>query len=229
MPRRARARSSAPKDRRPSPEGPFHNPFLGRASELKELISRPQPPPARPARPSPVSEADLFRAHVADVKPLKRSRETALPSARPEPLPAVDEDLEALAELEDLVSGFKPLDVRDTDEYVEGARPGLNPEILRRLRDGLYPINGHLDLHGFNLGQARERVGRFLVESRRRGLRGVLIVHGRGLSSPQGQPVLKPHLVSWLSRTGLSKQVLAFATARPYDGGAGALYVLLRR
>ena len=45
---------------------------------------------------------------------------------------------------------------------------------------------------------------------------------------PDGKPIIKRHLVGWLSRSGLRKNVLAFATARPYDGGGGALYVLLK-
>jgi len=68
-----------------------------------------------------------------------------------------------------------------------------------------------------------------VAEARQDGKRCVLVVHGRGLHSKDQRPVLKEAVVNWLGRTGLRKQVLAFCTARPYDGGAGALYVLLRR
>ena len=72
-------------------------------------------------------------------------------------------------------------------------------------------------------------VDRFLDASVRAGPRCLLIVHGRGLNSKDRTPVLKERLKTWLSRGRASHLVLAFATARPHDGGAGALYVLLRR
>jgi DNA-nicking Smr family endonuclease len=68
----------------------------------------------------------------------------------------------------------------------------------------------------------------FLLESFKNGLRCVLIVHGRGLNSPESLPVLKEGLPQWLNRGRVRKVVLAFATARPYDGGTGATYVFLR-
>jgi DNA-nicking Smr family endonuclease len=86
-----------------------------------------------------------------------------------------------------------------------------------------------VDLHGLGTEAAKEALERFLVESRRRGHRCVLVVHGRGLHSKDQVPVIKERMGAWLSRGRLSKIVLAFATARPTDGGAGASYVLLRR
>ena len=69
----------------------------------------------------------------------------------------------------------------------------------------------------------------FLRRSRQGGKRCVLLVHGRGTHSKDQLPVLKEALRGWLPSHRLGRQVLAFATARPADGGAGALYVLLRR
>jgi DNA-nicking Smr family endonuclease len=57
----------------------------------------------------------------------------------------------------------------------------------------------------------------------------VLIIHGRGRRSKDQIPVLKERLKVWLSRGRVGRGVLAFCTARPADGGAGALYVLLRK
>ena len=76
---------------------------------------------------------------------------------------------------------------------------------------------------------ARPAVERFLHEALRAGHRCVLVVHGRGHNSKDRTPVLKEKLVSWLARSALSRMVLAFTSARPHDGGAGAMYVLLRR
>ncbi|MEW5726158.1 MAG: Smr/MutS family protein [Thermodesulfobacteriota bacterium] len=209
--------------------GPFHNPFRDQAKDLSALVARPAPAPPAP-KPSPADEDEegLWLKAMSEVRPLDAGPLTAQPKVKPPVRPAENEDLEVLTHLADLVSGNLPLDVRDTDEYVEGARPGLNPALLSRLSEGFYPVQEHLDLHGLNLTQAEARVARFLHESRRRGLRCVLIIHGRGLKSPDRHPVLKPHLVDWLSRSGMRKHVLAFTSARPYDGGAGAVYVLLK-
>jgi DNA-nicking Smr family endonuclease len=138
-------------------------------------------------------------------------------------------DLETLRELEALVSGEAPFDIADTDEYVEGHVSGLDPALVRKLRGGEYSVQGHADLHGLTREEARREVVRFLKESRRRGQRCVLLVHGRGLHSEEQVPVLKEALRSWLATARFGRHVLAFATARPQDGGAGALYVLLRR
>jgi DNA-nicking Smr family endonuclease len=56
----------------------------------------------------------------------------------------------------------------------------------------------------------------------------VLIVHGRGLGSKDNVPVLKEKLTAWLTRGAIGRHVLAFTSARPWDGGTGAVYVLLR-
>jgi DNA-nicking Smr family endonuclease len=76
---------------------------------------------------------------------------------------------------------------------------------------------------------AQEEVEKFLLNAVRTGLRCVLIVHGRGLNSPGQVAVLKERVKLWLTRGKLARSVLAFASARSYDGGSGALYVLLRR
>jgi DNA-nicking Smr family endonuclease len=76
---------------------------------------------------------------------------------------------------------------------------------------------------------AREALMAFVLESVRKGRRAILIVHGRGRGSPGGMPVLKHATAHWLSHGTTSGYVLAFSTARPADGGAGAMYVLLRR
>jgi DNA-nicking Smr family endonuclease len=100
---------------------------------------------------------------------------------------------------------------------------------LTRLRQGQFAVQSHLDLHGRTRVEARQEVEQFVVASRQRGLRCVLIVHGRGLNSRDQIPVLKQALKVWLARGRIARSVLAFCTARPSDGGAGAVYVLLRR
>ncbi len=90
-------------------------------------------------------------------------------------------------------------------------------------------MQGVIDLHGLTRQEARELLPRFISRSRAQRRRCVLIVHGRGLNSKDQIPVLKESLKVWLSRGTLSRSVLAFCTARPNDGGAGAVYALLRK
>src|SRR5206468_4154134 len=141
----------------------------------------------------------------------------------------VSEEAEALAALSDLTRGATRFDITDTREYVEGAIVGLDPRVLRRLRRGDFAWQDHLDLHGMTSETARVAVDRFLADSVALGHRCVLIVHGRGHNSKDQTPVLKERLKSWLARGRTARIVLGFTTARPCDGGAGALYVLLRR
>ena len=77
--------------------------------------------------------------------------------------------------------------------------------------------------------QSVNYVERFIIDAFAAGHRAVLVVHGRGLNSKDNVPVLKERLKSWLARGRVGRVVLAFSSARPADGGAGALYVLLRR
>ncbi len=211
-------------------EKPFFKPFAG----LKAALPKPAPttpPPAPVAEPPPLSEAELFRDAMLGVAPLDGEEQSY--RAPPEPSPdrpaRLSEDQEAMIALGEFVSGQGPFDISDTDEHVEGVASGLDPRILKKLRKGEYSVARHLDLHGMVRAEARDALAGFVTTARRDGKRCVLVVHGRGLHSKDQQPVLKEAVVAWLGRSGLRRQILAFATARPYDGGAGALYVLLRK
>src|SRR4029077_19105404 len=120
-------------------------------------------------------------------------------------------------------------DLSETEEYVEGTRVGLDPRLSSRLRHGEFAVQDHIDLHGMIQPAAKQALEEFIIKSVRKGLRSVLVVHGRGLGSPGGRPVLKHAAAQWLSHGAIGAHVLAFTTARPQDGGAGAMYVLLRR
>ena len=170
----------------------------------------------------------MSREGVAPLPPERHARLDA-PAPAADGRPPVSEEAETLAALSELVAGTAHFDVTDTPEYVEGAVHGLDPRLLRRLRRGDFAWQGFLDLHGLTAAEARPAVVAFVVESLRAGRRCVLIVHGRGRNSKDQTPVLKGRVVEWLSRGSTGRAVLAFATARPHDGGPGALYVLLRR
>lgn len=177
-------------------------------------------------------ENGLFLGLMSDVTPLEDGKRRIArlpdPNVRPAHAPA-NEELEVLAHLSDLVSGVAEIDITFTDEYIEGCTPGFSPRLMERLKKGEFPVQDHVDLHGLNKQEAETKVREFLIRSYRLGVRCVLIVHGRGLNSQDHIPVLKERLPSWLNRGPVNKIVLAFSTARPYDGGAGAIYVLLRR
>jgi DNA-nicking Smr family endonuclease len=210
-----------------------------RAAELKSTAPIPPKPLPRSvsAAPSPmvassapkVDDEALFRQAYEGVRPLGSSRAERLVVAPQIKREIVSEDAEVLAELSDLVSGQGTFELTETEEYVEGTRIGLDPRLLSQLRRGEFSVQAHLDLHGMTQPDAKEALTNFIVDSVRKGRRTVLIVHGRGLRSPGGLPVLKHAAAQWLSHGIAGGYVLAFATARPNDGGAGAVYVLLRR
>ena len=98
-----------------------------------------------------------------------------------------------------------------------------------KLRRGEFSVQGHLDLHGLTRDEAKRAVEEFIRGARTAGKRCVLLVHGRGLHSKDQVPILRDAVRGWLATNRFSRHVLAFATARPADGGAGAIYLLLRR
>jgi DNA-nicking Smr family endonuclease len=176
-----------------------------------------------------LDDATMFRRAVDGVRRLGDQRPVRV-VPRPEvTLEVVSEDAEVLAQLSDLVSGAGTFELNETEEYTEGTRLGLDPRLVTRLRRGEFAVQAHIDLHGMIQADAKLALEGFVVDSVRKGLRTVLVVHGRGLRSPGGMPVLKHAAAQWLSHGHMGGYVLAFATARPADGGAGAMYVLLRR
>ena len=113
------------------------------------------------------------------------------------------------------------LDIEGAQSFV---RAGLNPDLLRKLRRGHWVVQGALDLHRHTQEQARIALADFLASARRHGWRCVRIVHGKGLSSPNREPVLKGKVRKWLQQRD---EVLAYCEPRPHAGGGGAVVVLL--
>ncbi len=173
-----------------------------------------------------------FLDAMADVTPFQddKSRIIRPPGPHTEPShPAPDDVKETMAHLSDLVNGSVELDITFSDEYIEGSVKGFSRKLMKQLKRGHFPVQDYIDLHGMTRQEAETEVRDFLLKSHGRGLRCVLIVHGRGPNSPESLPVLKEGLPLWLNRGPVKKIVLAFATAKPYDGGTGALYVLIKR
>src|SRR5713226_59860 len=231
-----------------SPKEGFSSPF----KELKKMLAEasrtpaatktatPVTPDARQAPPAPQDLRDellndepddetILRRALEGVRPLNGDRRARMPVEPPMTHTIVDEDAEVIAQLSDLVSGQAPFDITESDEYVEGYRVGLDPRLVSELRRGQFAVQAHLDLHGLIMSDAKETLKEFIIASVRKGLRTVLVVHGRGLRSPGRHSVLKHASAGWLSHGAIGGHVLAFASARPADGGAGATYVLLKR
>jgi DNA-nicking Smr family endonuclease len=214
----------------------FYTPFEKLDQHLAQsqsMSSRlPRVPNQRVPNADQENDEEMFLKAMSDVTPLDRSHHERVPPAPPTKTPPRflnQEEWEVYTHLVDLVSGDAPFEMFCSDEYVEGFVLGLSPEILKKLRCGELSYQEYIDLHGYNRQQAHDVVTRFIHRSFTRGHRCVLIVSGRGLNSREKQPILKQSLVTWLTRAPLKRLVLAFASARPYDGGAGALYVILRR
>ncbi|BDG04080.1 Smr/MutS family protein [Anaeromyxobacter oryzae] len=214
---------------------PFNNPFEKLKALAREQaapprrVSPPAPPPPPPAPPE-ATEDELWARATSGVRKVERGADTVPPPPPPAPNGTFyHPDLEAIDALRALVSGDAPFDLSDSDEFIEGRVAGMDAGVVRKLRRGDFAVQGHIDLHGMTREEAKGAVEVFLRASRQAGKRCVLVVHGRGLHSKDQLPILKDSLRTWLATARFARHVLAFATARPVDGGAGALYVLLRR
>ncbi len=206
--------------------------------EMKALlesrsISLPEaplpPPPMVEEKAEPENEENLFRQAMEGVTRIPHPNfvERGLPPPAPEK-PQTPTETEPLLKLKDLVQHGTGFEVADTPEYIEGTMYHVHLEIARRLHQGDFSIQAYIDLHRFKVADAREAFERFIKWAVATGKTGILIIHGRGLSS-SSEPILKHKVVEWLTRGPWRKWVVAYATARSCDGGAGATYVLLRR
>ena len=175
----------------------------------------------------PELEEGLFEKAMEGVTPISRDKYVERIFQMELPESSRDrEDAEILDKLTDLVKYGRGFNVADTPEYIEGTNYDIPPAVAKRLHRGEYSIQAFVDLHGLLVEDAKEVFEKFLKWAVTNGKTGVLIVHGRGLSSPS-EPVLKRKVVEWLTRGPWRKWVAAYASARICDGGAGATYVLL--
>ena len=171
------------------------------------------------------AERHLFTRSVGAVTPLRDPNLARLRRHLPPPLPVQHWLDEERVLLESISDDFDVSTLLDTDDQLSFRRPGIGVEVTRRLRSGHWSIQRQLDLHGLRVDDAREALGDFIRHAHQMGLRCIRVVHGKGLGSPGKSPVLKSRVQRWLVQ---KKEVLAFVQARPMDGGAGALLVLLQ-
>ncbi len=171
------------------------------------------------------AEQDLFKRAAGAVQPLRHSPRVALAPDQPAPIPVQQQLDEQRALQESISDEFDASTLLDVDDAMSFRRPGIGTDVTRKLRRGDWSIQREIDLHGLRREDAREALGAFVRESHKHGLRCVRVVHGKGLGSPGKTPVLKGRVQSWLIQ---KNEVLAFVQAKPAEGGAGALVVLLK-
>jgi DNA-nicking Smr family endonuclease len=164
---------------------------------------------------SPSADAVLWRDAVAGTAPLRR-RSSALPAL---PVPATPEPPKGGA----VLAGPRRAAPAPLDPFA-----GIDRASVLRLRRGLRAIEGRLDLHGMTQREAHRALTEFVAASGAAGRRCLLVITGRGLGSDR-PGVLQRAVPRWLAASAVRGEILAIAAAQPRHGGAGALYVLLRR
>ncbi|MDD5300956.1 MAG: Smr/MutS family protein [Gallionella sp.] len=167
--------------------------------------------------PQEADDAALFRAAAGAVEPLPEQNRIEPHKPPRKPLPRAPAPPSAIPDtLSDFSAETAP------DEFL---RNGLSRMTLRKLRRGHWPVQASLDLHGNNSDAARQLLQEFLHEAAQRGLRCVLVIHGKGMNSRGGEAVLRKLARHWLTQ---HPHVLGYCDAQPKEGGSGAVLVLLK-
>ena len=174
----------------------------------------------------PAAEQDkhLFLEAVKNARPLNIEPQH---SEKIYPKPVAKQFMrdEKQALRDSLSDDFYPAHELESGEELLYLRTGQSPSILSKLRRGFWVVQAQIDLHGLISDEAREYVSEFLNSCKKRNIRCVRIVHGKGLGSRNREPVLKHKLRNWLIQ---KDEVIAYAQAKPEDGGSGAVIVLLK-
>jgi len=213
---------------------------MAKLSDLKTLLADAEPKPAtktivsaqrrepEEGRKSTAEEIDLAVA-FSDVTTLAPRNRSLRRVARPSTAPAqrLADESAALAASR---SGAEPSPHSwDIGQEFEGGqtfvRVGIGRDVLAKLRRGHWAVQAEIDLHGMTTIEARDALAQFLSASRVRGWRCVRVIHGKGLTSPGREPVLKGKTRKWLSQWDA---VLAYSEAPRHAGGSGAVIVLLK-
>ncbi len=172
-------------------------------------------------------DRDAFAKAMQGVKPLQQV-ERAVTAKRPQAKAHNSRAARAALLVESLhgPGDGTPDSIEQLGEEIAFRRPGLAEKTFRKLRRGRFSIEAEADLHGLTVNEAKLLLRDFICESAQLRLGCVRVIHGKGLGSGPGGPVLKGNVQRWLMQWD---EVLAFVTARTRDGGSGAVYVLLRR
>jgi DNA-nicking Smr family endonuclease len=205
-------------------------PFEKLKKKIESKPAVPAPAPARQKKKEHSTEEELFSHAMDEVLEIEAFRSLACahhPKKSALHVGKADPDREALAALNEIVGGQRPMHLPDTQEYVEWINPDYHDVIILNLHEGRFSVQAYLDLHGCTVQEAEAELDDFLKEAFKKGLYCIKIIHGRGLRSVKG-PRIKDAVVRRLAGR-YRKNVIAYVTARQCDGGLGALYVLLRK
>ncbi len=198
--------------------------LVKREIEARLLQQRQHEAEQARARQLASAAKDLFVRAAGAVQPLPDKHKLLHKSERKVPATMQYEKDQQAVLRESISDEFDVGTLLDADDLLSFRQDGIGVDITRKLRRGDWSIQRQLDLHGLRRDQAREQLVCFIREAQQQGIRCVRVVHGKGLGSPGKTPVLKSRVHSWLAQM---KAVLAFVQAKPVDGGAGALLVLL--
>ena len=174
------------------------------------------------------ADIDLARA-FADVQKLPPPNRARLDPPRPAPIArnTLADERDVLAEAK---YGEQPAPQtweagQEFEHEQTFVRKGIGRDIAGKLRRGHWAVQAELDLHGMNTEEAHDALADFVSGARERGMRCVRVIHGKGLTSPNREPVLKGKVRGWLAHWD---EVLAYSEAPQHAGGGGAVLVLLR-
>ena len=166
------------------------------------------------------NDADLFKEAMQDVARIKQDNKIRTKPARKNIKIRTHESSTNINDV------FSDAPIDECPDQLLYSRDGITPATLKKLRQGKFHIDNSIDLHGMTVDAARDYLLEFLGECESDGSRCIIIVHGKGYSSPGKKPVIKPMVNRWLRAAPV---VLAFSSAQAKDGGTGAVYVLLKR
>ncbi|WP_245944357.1 Smr/MutS family protein [Marinospirillum perlucidum] len=174
-------------------------------------------------------DLELFRELMQGVTPLKQDKADL-------GQPRKQADKSTLAARRQAAASQAASQLNDglSDGQVQAVNPGdslafhvpdLPAKTFQQLKKGRLGWQEGLDLHGYTVEAARTELSRFIRDGRARGYRCLLLVHGKAYNREGETPSIKSHVNSWLKQM---PEVLAFVSALPAHGGAGAVYILLR-
>ncbi len=203
-------------------------PFDKLKKKIESTTAVSIPTPVRQKKKEEYTDEELFSNAMDGVREIEIFRELSCahhPRRTAKITHKADPEQEALAILEEIAEGQRPIHLPDTQEYVEWTNPEYHEHVIPKLHEGRFSVQAYLDLHGCTVPEAEAELDQFFQESFKKGLRCIKIIHGRGLRSVKG-PRVKDAVIRRLSGR-FRKDIIAFVTARQCDGGLGALYVLL--
>jgi DNA-nicking Smr family endonuclease len=168
-------------------------------------------------------DRELFRQTIGTVRTIKRDKIVLPVASKPKPYPKPTL-IDINGHLIDAATStiVEKVGIEDRLSFLN---TGLQHKVLKKLRQGYFGVDAEIDLHGLNSDEAKRQLLNFLHYCVEDGCRCVHIVHGKGHRSPDNHPVLKNNLNVWLRQ---HKDVQAFCSASPQNGGTGAVVVLLQ-